>query len=123
LLFDGIFILMLNGACSFPDFFMFEDDDSGPDELDKAFNRLDDLYEFAESTIDWKNDPDKKFDASLENISLMIEEVADPQHDIRVSQQIGGSYVLEIKYKGINFIYIGKKSEIDSLLGQSDPIE
>lgn len=83
---------------------MYDDDDFGPDPADKLFDELDKLTEFAKESIKREGDPNKKFDVGLEVINLMMEEV--PVEFIKIYQQIGESWVAEVKYHGVTFVCI-----------------
>ncbi len=76
----------------------FEPEDTGPDE----FKELDELVEMAKFSTARKDDRYPKYDARIQMIELMADEV-DPG-DIRVYQQMGRSWVTEVLYKGITFI-------------------
>ena len=78
-------------------------DDFGPDESDKLFDDVDKLVEFAKESIKRENDPNKKFDVGLDLINLMLEEVPE---NSRIYQQMGESWVAEVKYHGITFVCI-----------------
>ena len=73
---------------------------TGPDEFDE----LDELVEMAKTSNANKRAIYPRYDASVQMAELMAAEV-NPS-DIRVSQQIGGSWITEIYYKGITFITI-----------------
>jgi len=78
-------------------------DDFGPDENDKLFDELDQLVKFAEKRQKMGYSLDKIYvDSEIAN--LMFEEV--PEEDVKIYEQIGGSCVAEIKYRGFNFISV-----------------
>ena len=82
-------------------------DDFGPDESDKLFDEVDKLVDFAKGSIERENDPNKKFDVKLVLMNLMLEEVPE---NSKIYQQVGESWVAEVKYRGITFICIvGKR--------------
>ena len=82
-------------------------DDFGPDSADKLFDELDKLVDFAKGSIERENDPNKKFDVKLGLMNLMLEEVPE---NSKIYQQVGESWVAEVKYRGITFICIvGKR--------------
>ena len=82
-------------------------DDFGPDESDKLFDEVDKLVDFAKGSIERENDPNKKFDVKLGLMNLMLEEVPE---NSKIYQQVGESWVAEVKYRGITFICIvGKR--------------
>ncbi|MDO8496301.1 MAG: hypothetical protein Q7S43_03030 [bacterium] len=84
-----------------------DDDDFGPDRTDKLFNELDRLVDFAQGSMERENNPDKKFDVGLKLMNLMLEEVPE---NSKIYQQMGESWVAEVKYHGITFICIvGKR--------------
>lgn len=87
---------------------MYEDDDVRND-LDDLYDKLDELVEFAEGSIERNGDSNKKIDASVDILNLMINEV--PREDINIYQQIGESWVAEVRYRGINFIAIAGKTK------------
>ena len=78
-------------------------DDFGPDSADKLFNELDKLVDFAKGSIERENNHDKKFDVGIELMNLMLEEVPE---NSKIYQQVGESWVAEVKYHGITFICI-----------------
>ncbi len=81
--------------------------DFGPDPADKLFDELDKLVEFAKESIKRENDPNKKFDVGLEPMNLMLGEVPE---NAKIYQQMGESWVAEVKYHGITFVCIvGKR--------------
>lgn len=79
------------------------DDDFGRDSADKLFDELDKLVDFAKESIERENNPDKKFDVKLDVMNLMLEEVPE---NSRIYQQMGESWVAEVRYYGITFICI-----------------
>lgn len=79
------------------------DDDFGPDPADKLFDELDEFVDFAKESIKREGDPNKKFDVRLELINLILEEVPE---NSRIYQQIGESWVAEVKYHSITFVCI-----------------
>ncbi len=83
------------------------DDDFGPDRVDKLFNELDKLVDFAQGSMERENNPDKKFDVGLELMNLMLEEIPE---NSKIYQQVGESWVAEVKYHGITFVcVVGKR--------------
>jgi len=86
---------------------MMNDDDFGPDRVDKLFNELDKLVDFAQGSMERENNPDKKFDVGLELMNLMLEEIPE---NSKIYQQVGESWVAEVKYHGITFVcVVGKR--------------
>lgn len=83
-----------------------DEDDFGPDPADKLFDELDDFIDFAKESVKKDGNPDKKFDVRLELMNLMLEEVPENK---RIYQQMGESWVAEVKYRGINFICVAGK--------------
>jgi len=77
------------------------------DELDVLYDQLDELVESTKQLKSSLNASEFKCDTSLELITLMMEEV--PVSDIRIYKQIGGAWVAEVKYHGINFVHINGK--------------
>lgn len=75
----------------------------GPDSVDKLYDELDELVDFAKESIKREGDSNKKFDVRLELINLMLEEVPE---NSRIYQQEGDSWIAEVKYRGIKFICI-----------------
>jgi len=88
---------------------MYDEDDSGPDENDKLFDELDNMVDFAKESIRGRGDSNQKYDVSLSVMELIMEEAL--LCDIRIYQQIGDSWVAEVKYRGINFIAIAGKTK------------
>ena len=74
--------------------------DTGPDEFDE----LDELVMLAKLSAARKGDSHPKYDATIQMAELMADEVNS--EDIRVYQQLGGSWITEIQYRGITFITI-----------------
>lgn len=72
------------------------------DEIDDMFDRLDKEVELAKQIHQVSDNT--KFYVDFCLISLMMEEV--DRRDIRIYQQIGGTWVAEVKYKGITFINV-----------------
>ena len=82
-------------------------DDFGPDSADKLFDELDKLVDFAKGSIERENDPNKKFDVKLVLMNLMLEEVPE---NSKIYQQVGESWVAEVKYHRITFVcVVGKR--------------
>ena len=85
--------------------------DFGPDLADKLFDELDKIVDFAKESIKRENNFDKKFDVGLELMNLMLEELPE---NSRIYQQMGESWIAEIKYHGVNFICIVDKHKPQS---------
>lgn len=86
-----------------------DEDDFGPDPSDKLFDEMDDFVDFARESIKRDRHPDKKFDIRIDLMNLMLEEMN--LEDIRIYQQIGGSWVAEVKYRRINFVCVAGKQK------------
>lgn len=80
----------------------FEQDD-GPDEFDE----LDEIVELARKSTSEANSIRPKHYTSSKLIQMMIDEITPL--DIRIYQQVGGSWVTEVLYRGLTFITVTER--------------
>ena len=71
------------------------------------FDDLDELVLAASQSAKIKQDGQAKYDASVAMIGLMMDEVY--KNDVKIYKHIGGNWVAEVQYHGINFISVAGK--------------
>ena len=84
------------------------DYDSGPDELDKLYDEMDNLVDLVNKRGKAGASCDTKYYTSFQIITLMMEEA--PETDINIYRQTGKSWVAEVKYKGMQFVHVVGKN-------------
>lgn len=80
----------------------FEQDD-GPDEFDE----LDEMVELARKSTSEVGSVRPKYYTSARLVQMMINEVT--LRDVRIYQQIGGSWITEVLYRGLTFITVTER--------------
>ena len=101
---------------------MWDDGEDNTGAIDKIFDEVDELVALAKKSIEEGGKSKKRYNAGLEEITFMMEEVPSCR-DFEIDQQADGKWVARVEYHGILFEHVAgtvKPAEWEEILGNDD---